>query len=141
MTEEIIGEWLECIVDDNYEIFSEFPYPIRRKGSDKIVAECQAPNEYTRCWLNEKAYLKHRIIAQQFIPNPNNLPEVDHINHNRADNRIKNLRWCTRSENLRNKKSSHGRQYVLIDELPDTTEPLDAYNNHEFDGLWIDYVN
>lgn len=139
MAEET-GEWLECVADNDYEIFSEYPYPIRRKGSDRLVKECVNLAGYVVCSLNSKQYKKHRIIAQQFIPNPSNLPQVDHINHDKTDNRLENLRWVNQSENQRN-KSGRVHQYVFLDELPETAETLDAYNGHEFDGLWIDYEN
>lgn len=42
----------------------------------------------------------HRIVAEAFIPNPQNLPVVDHVNHDRADNSVGNLRWCTQKENV-----------------------------------------
>ena len=139
MTEEI-GEWLNCVVDNDYEIYSEFPYPIRRKGRDRIIKDTMRVDGYVCCRLNSKTYLKHRVIGQQFIDNPDNLSQVDHINHNRADNRIENLRWVSHSENMRN-ISGYRQQYTYIDKLPETAEPLDVYNGHEFDGLFIDYEN
>ena len=47
-------------------------------------------------------YLIHRLISINFIPNPNNLPVIDHINHIKTDNRIENLRWVTKCENCQN---------------------------------------
>lgn len=44
----------------------------------------------------------HRIVALAFIPNPDNKRVVDHINNNRSDNRVENLRWTTQSENCIN---------------------------------------
>tara|TARA_R110000744_G_scaffold30855_2_gene72868 strand:- start:1297 stop:1971 length:675 start_codon:yes stop_codon:yes gene_type:complete len=45
----------------------------------------------------------HRLLAIQYIPNPDNKPHVDHINRDRKDNRLENLRWATRLENNNNK--------------------------------------
>lgn len=60
----------------------------------------------------------HRLVASAFVPNPNQRPEVDHINTIRTDNRAENLRWVNRSENNMNpitrernstaKKKKHG---------------------------------
>ena len=44
----------------------------------------------------------HKLVAITYIPNPNNLPEIDHIDTNRQNNNVENLRWCTRKENCNN---------------------------------------
>lgn len=51
-----------------------------------------------RNWL-KWTYFIHRIIAQAFIPNPDNKPCINHKNWNKLDNGIENLEWCTYSEN------------------------------------------
>lgn len=59
---------------------------------------------YMGCRVNGRNYRVHRLIAETFLPNPENKPEVDHINRNPSDNRVENLRWATRTENQRNTK-------------------------------------
>lgn len=68
--------------------------PFKEKcGHRKIVLQCNG--RILRIKL-------HRLVAITFIPNPENKPEVDHINTNLDDNRVENLRWVTSSENKLN---------------------------------------
>jgi hypothetical protein len=55
----------------------------------------------------------HRIVAIAFIPNPNKKPEVDHINRDRTDNRVENLQWSTKRENMLNTHRHDGQQYGI----------------------------
>ena len=60
---------------------------------------------YARIGLRDKIKIKysvHRLVAEAFIPDPDNLPQVDHINGDRYDNRVENLRWVTAKENSNN---------------------------------------
>ena len=46
--------------------------------------------------------LVHRLVAETFLSNPNGYTEIDHLNRDKSDNRVENLRWVTHAENMRN---------------------------------------
>ena len=125
--------------EDDYEICVNYPYEIRKKKNNKVVSEYVENNGYYRLSLNKKKYLKHVLIAIQFIPNPNNLPCVDHINHIRTDNRIENLRWATYKDNCKNKSSCNGVDYDFYNYSDFDDEDImivDEYNEHEFENYY-----
>ena len=107
--------WITCIVDEEYEIFSEFPFQVRKKKNQRIVKEYLSKGTgYIKLNLNKKPFLKHRVIALQFIknPDPENFKFVDHCNHIKTDNRIENLRWCSQQQNMNNRSDQ-----IFIDEI------------------------
>ena len=130
--------WIELVIDNDYEIYNEYPNPIRRKGSDRIVKERVNRDGYIHLKLNQKTFKKHRVIAIQFIDNPNNYDVVDHINRNRSDNRIDNLHWVSRTDNNRNKTSNKGVMYEFVSELPLTAKAFENYNQHTFTNYYFD---
>ena len=50
--------------------------------------------------LKHKKLSVHRLVAETYIPNPHNYPEVHHKNENKLDNNVSNLEWCTTLDNL-----------------------------------------
>ena len=51
-------------------------------------------------FVKQKTKYVHRLVAETFIENPNNLPDVDHKDRNKENNHVSNLRWCTRIDNM-----------------------------------------
>lgn len=68
---------------------------------ERLLKIAIATDGYGRVSLanDGRSHSVHRLVAQTFIPNPENKPMVNHINGNRADNNVSNLEWCTNQEN------------------------------------------
>ena len=129
--------WEQLREDADYEIFTEYPHEIRRKSTGRIITFGRKNNGYLQCTLNGKKYLVHRVIANNFIPNPENKPFVDHINHIRDDNHIDNLRWVDSIENNNNRYGKNGIEYDFVDELESDCYPIDYVGNWGFENYYV----
>ena len=76
----------------------------RHTGKKQILKERVDIGGYAVIGLckdgKEKKYKVHRLIALAFIPNPNNLPYVNHKDENKTNNHVSNLEWCTAKYNV-----------------------------------------
>ena len=86
---------------------------IKYDGEWKPVKPIKDRYGYLMIRINGKNYKIHRLIAEAFIPNPENKPCVDHKNKIRNDNRIENLKWCTYKENSQNRDNSIYKELVI----------------------------
>lgn len=91
---------------DGYESYSVSRDGKVRNDKKGIILKGRYTNgyQYVTLYKNGKGknFRVHRLVAEAFIPNLNNLPCVDHINTVRDYNRVENLRWCTYKENNNN---------------------------------------
>lgn len=72
-------------------------------GKVEIMKPGKTEKGYLQIGLSKdekvKRFYVHRLVATAFIPNPNNLPEVNHLNEIKTDNRVENLKWTTHKNN------------------------------------------
>ena len=73
----------------------------------------------------------HRLVAEAFLPNPNNYSDVDHIDRNGQNNNVTNLRWCTRAMNMANEKTKIVHQKAMRGRvIPSMRKPVVAIKNN-----------
>ena len=93
---------------------------VRRYGRKQNL-RCMERNGYFVVHLsngNAKWFYVHRLVALAFIPNPDALPQINHKNECKTDNRVENLEWCTAHYNTnygtRNKRIQRNRSFPVV---------------------------
>lgn len=95
--------WREIVDNPNYEISNTGD--VRHKEKKKILKQRISKWGYARARLSVsgisggKLYAVHRLVANAFIPNPLNLPQVNHKDGNKLNNNVNNLEWVTAKDN------------------------------------------
>ena len=91
-------------------------------GKEQILKNVKNGRGYLQVDLlkngEEKTYYIHRIVAQVFLPNPQNLPQINHKNEDKTDNNANNLEWCTAKYNnnygTHNQRSAEKRSKPVL---------------------------
>lgn len=118
----------DYIIYKNGDVFSKDRVIERSNGKkqfykSQLMKPHLAANGYLRICLSvdkkQTHYLVHRLIAQAYIPNPDNLPCVNHIDTNRSNNSIENLEWCTQQYN--NQSINTNKNFGYIWKTPSNT--------------------
>lgn len=91
---------------------------VRNRFYKILKPSYRAKNKYPTVKLCVDGEVKtksiHRLVAEAFIPNPNNLPEVNHKDENPSNNRVDNLEWCTKEYNRDYSHIRHQKGYGFI---------------------------
>jgi hypothetical protein len=77
-----------------------------RVKNNGVISAGHIRDGYLRIGIQLKIYSVHRVVCETFHENIHNYPQVNHINHNRQDNRIENLEWCTAKQNSNRRRIS-----------------------------------
>ena len=127
--------------DGNYQVSNFGNVKSLYKHNPIILKYSKDSRGYPRVCLSKKKAQKccaiHRLVAEAFIPNPENKPQVNHKNGIKDNNRVENLEWCTNEENQK-----HAVEHGLKARMKGNTNPrarkINQYDlNGNFTKQWL----
>lgn len=110
-----MAEWKTIKDFPDYRISDDGQVKSLKHGKEKNIAivQCSKSDKHLKVtlWKDNKMYNRsiHRLLAEAFIPNPENKPYVRHLNDIPSDNRLENLAWGTEKENVEDAKRNGKR--------------------------------
>ena len=107
-----MANWRKAVGYDMYSVSDEGH--VRNDLRGKILKQTVSKTGYAYLTMvqGKKHYMRyvHRLVGEAFIPNPDNLPQIDHIDGNKLNNTVSNLRWVSASEN----RTAYGNEQRAI---------------------------
>ena len=111
-------EWLPLVgYEEHYQASTKGRIKSTWHMKERIIGGCFDQDGYIKMTLtnpdrSQSTYRRARLIALTWIPNPENKPEIDHINTVRTDDRVENLKWVSSKENKQNPQTKINRSRV-----------------------------
>ena len=122
-------QWRDWPQDPRIQVSNKGDVVSCKRGSWYPLKVQHNPRGYqqvaTGSGWNNKQYV-HRLVADTWIPNPNNYTQVNHINGNKDDNRVENLEWVTPSENIRHSYRTGLNKHITPVRIVETGEVFDS---------------
>ena len=119
-------------IDSRYCVSDMGRIASKARGSYKILRQWGSGRGYMKVEIAGRCVSVHRLVAIAFISNPNNLPQVNHKDENKANNRVSNLEWCDQAYNI-NYGSRNERMVAKIKQTQiakGQTSPVNAIDDN-----------